>query len=459
MKQDITNIDYEWLTRPTGDPFVDAGGYALEEFSHYFPNANILELIDKAASIYVDRWDGKINPFFLNSKITQPAFKGEKKKTETYKYFQSLIDDIEGLNGICRVTGRRGKVFVGGRDNFVLSGSSTFSNFHHEFQNGIMVSKEIIIRCFFLPLACEQLLGRISLLSSSNPDITAFFAKSVCKKNMDAIKNNLSTAVLKSKSTSTSTSLFRFVDEVLRSKNIQFEDDSQCDLRMYLFTNFGASPDLQVITLPFPVWHFYRFVMKGKYRDSWQSFVSRYYQTKGAKLISDREYSLTTGKEVKTVFENDFQYWDNKIYKNLINGKSILPYILDYSKINSFDFNIVKVYAIKIRKMKKETIEKINQMADFIIDSNDDRGIGKAITKLNAVTSSFLLRRYILNDIVKPYYEGGNDEAIITVKDYVDYLFPDSDSWKEMRDVLLIAIYERLHKLNKMVEIEDNEQE
>lgn len=60
---------------------------------------------------------------------------------------------------------------------------------------------------------------------------------------------------------------------------------------------------------------------------------------------------------------------------------------------------------------------------------------------------------------MKPNYEEGNDEAIVTVKDYVDYLFPDSDSWKEMRDVLLIAIYERLHKLKKKVEIEDNEQE
>ena len=60
---------------------------------------------------------------------------------------------------------------------------------------------------------------------------------------------------------------------------------------------------------------------------------------------------------------------------------------------------------------------------------------------------------------MKPYYDGGYNEAIVTVKDYVDYLFPDSDSWKEMRDVLLIAIYEKLHKLKKKVEIEDNEQE
>jgi len=27
MKQNFETIDYEWLTRPTGDPFADAGGF------------------------------------------------------------------------------------------------------------------------------------------------------------------------------------------------------------------------------------------------------------------------------------------------------------------------------------------------------------------------------------------------------------------------------------------------
>lgn len=459
MKRDIENIDYEWLFRPTGDPFVDAGGYALDEFSHYYPDADILVLVEKAASIYVDRWDGRINPFFLNSKITQPAFKGDRKKTETYEYFLSLINDVNGIDGYCRVTGKKGKVFVGGRDNFVLSGSSTFSNFHHWFQNGIMVSKEVIFRCFFLPLACEQLQGRISLLNSSNPKISAFFAKLVCKRNMECIMNNTSVSVLKSKSVSTGTALFRFVDKVLINKKIQFDDDTKCNLQMYLYTNFGTSPDLQVISLPFPVLDFYRFVMKVKHKDNWHNFVSHYYHIKGGKYTSDKGYSLTVGKDIRKIGENEFQYWGNRIYEKLINGESILPDILEYSKENSFDFIIVKYYVTKIRNMKKETIEKINKMATFITESNDDRGIGKAIKKLNAVNSSYLLRRYVLNDIVKPYYENGNEEAIVTVKDYVDYLFPDTDSWKEMRDVLLIAIYERLHSLKKKIEIEDVEQQ
>lgn len=30
MKQNFKTIDYDWLTRITGDPFVDAGGYTNE---------------------------------------------------------------------------------------------------------------------------------------------------------------------------------------------------------------------------------------------------------------------------------------------------------------------------------------------------------------------------------------------------------------------------------------------
>ena len=99
--------------------------------------------------------------------------------------------------------------------------------------------------------------------------------------------------------------------------------------------------------------------------------------------------------------------------------------------------------------MKKETIEKIKQMAEFIFKSNDENGIKKAIRKLDGVSSSYLLRRFVLKDVVAKYYNEGNDEAIVTIEDYADYLFPDTSSWMEMRDVLLIAIYQKLHE-NKM---------
>ena len=89
MKQTYKTIDYEWLTRPTGDPFADAGGFAIEYLSEKFPEKDILELIDYITKIYVEKWGGKLDAFFLNSKITNNAFKGNKKIEETKKYFKN----------------------------------------------------------------------------------------------------------------------------------------------------------------------------------------------------------------------------------------------------------------------------------------------------------------------------------------------------------------------------------
>lgn len=461
MRQTYDTVDYDWLTKPTGDPFVDAGGYALEEFSQHFPDLDILQLIDKAADIYVDTWSCKINAFFLNSPITQPAFIGNQKKVENNKYFSNVLankytPDTLAKIGECRITGRKTYVFPCGRHNSVLSGSTAFINFHHGFQNGLMVSKEILIRYFFLPLACEQLQGQIGLISSSNPEIATFFSKRNCRMNLDYIGKHLSNAVLKARTSSSGTTLFRFADSIIRERKSEF-DDMDSTLTLYNFTNFGASPSLTIYELPFQVLKFYNYVIKEKHRAEWTNFVKRYYKDRKATFdeASDKFLIKDKGKTLE-VGQDEYQYWYNVIYDSLMQDKSILGYLVNFCREHDFDFSIVRMYSINIRNMKKDTIDKIEQMADFIISSNDEVGIGKAIRKLDAVASSYDLRRFILKDIVAKYYEEGNEDAIVTVNDYAEYLFPDTNSWRETRDVLIIALYERLHKMHKQINIESD---
>lgn len=377
MKETYQKLNYEWLFKPTGDPFTDAGGYALEEFASHFPDSDILELIKKATDIYVDRWEAKINPFFLNSKITQPAFNGSQKKKETIKYYQELLENEGGKEGFCRITGQNTYVFPAGRDNSVLSGSRTFINFHHGFQEGLMFSKEIIIRYFFLPLACEQLQGRISLISSNRPVIAKYFCQMVCKKNLSDIACNSSKSIHKAKANSSGTALFRYADKIIMEFQREF-DDGQGALSMYHFTNFGASPDLAIYQLPFQILRFYSLVQKVTYKDSWNDFVRQHYHLSGAKYNQQKNlYEQTVKKQLKEIEYEVYQYWFNTIYNNLLTGKSIIHDILNYYRKNEFNFQIVRIYAINIRHMKKETINKIEQMADFVIANNNDRGIEK----------------------------------------------------------------------------------
>jgi CRISPR-associated protein Cst1 len=107
--------------------------------------------------------------------------------------------------------------------------------------------------------------------------------------------------------------------------------------------------------------------------------------------------------------------------------------------------------------MKKETISKINQMADFILSSCEDSEINKVIKKLDGIKTPSLLRRFVVKDVVAKNFNKGNEEAILTIEEYTEYLFPDTNSWREIRDVLLIALYQKMHERNMSVEIELDE--
>lgn len=110
--------------------------------------------------------------------------------------------------------------------------------------------------------------------------------------------------------------------------------------------------------------------------------------------------------------------------------------------------------------MDKRTLAKIKELADFIIADSSDDEITKSISNINKQKSSNELRRYLLK-LVMDYNRkhSDNPKPLITVEDYADYLFPDGTYWNEVRDLLLIAIYQKLHELNKKVEVETEENE
>ena len=453
-------IDYQALFTPTGDPFVDAGGFALERLSQLFPKKDILELIMWATDVYVDKWNAGLNALFLNSKITQSNIKLDKKKEETEKYFLSLLNTQQAYKiGFCRISGRHTKLFVAGRDNSVLTGSGAYVNFHHSFDTGIMLSKEVLIKYHFLPLACEQLLGRICVISSNCIDTARLYAINCLERNLANISKGLSDGILKNESHSTGTALFRFLDEVF----IHYlqEKSGEC-ITLYHFTNFAAKPDMQMFVLPFPVFKFYRRTQNREYKESWNRFVAHYYRTKDYKSSEyDNIGMCMRAKDKKgqsiEINEQIYGYWSNIIYNKLLNGESIIKNIRKWSKDNEFELTLLFDYLLNIRNMKKETIEKINQIADFILQIHSDLGIGKILTRLNGIKNPYLLRRFILK-IVEENYKQGNESPIVTVQEYTDYLFPDSSLWAETRDVLLICLYQKLHEKNIQVEIEDSEE-
>lgn len=454
MKETYKTIEYEWLTRTTGDPFADAGGFAIEYLSEKFPEKDIIDLIDYITKIYVEKWNGKLNAFFLNSKITQPAFQGQRKIDETLKYYKGLIEETEPYEiGFCRISGRKTKLFCGGRDNSIMTGSGTLINFHPFFQKGIALSKEVIIRMHFIPFACQQLQGKIYLIQSNNQELSKLFVKLTVDKNLHEIGLGISDGVARSDFGKPANAVFGFADQIITKINYLQEWEVTSSITLYHFTNFGASPEIQIYQLPAKIFHFYGICLQPKYNDEWKKFVKSHYfdsKHKGAQYNSQTGNIISKSKsnELEIVDPKEYRQWFNVIYNKLLVGDNIRSEILRWSRNNALSFEIVEIYQQYIIGMKKETIEKIKELAMFLVREEDADIIKRRIKVLDGIKNASVLRRFLLKNVVVANFSEGIKEPILTLEDYVNYLFPDGSYWSEIRDLLLIAIYQELHKRN-----------
>lgn len=461
MKRKLKNIDYEILIKQTGDPFADIGGYTIQYLlDKYYPDKDIDELIKIVTSIYVNDWDANLNTFFLNSKITQPSFKGNRKYTETINYFARLFNNEEPCTqGFCRISGRETLLYDAGRDIVMLAGSGKFANFHHNFESGLKLSKEMIIRMHFIPIGSILLSGKIAILNSSNPTLTQLFVRQNIDVNLSNISSGVKEGIAKSEFKNPENALFEFVDKVIADVNNETKLIREASLTLYHLTNFGAKPDVEVYKLPSLVFMFYIFCNKNYLKNDWRNFVNSYYYNskfKNARYnIAKQEIEDIKKENITSIKIDEYKIWTNTIYKKLLNNRSITYEFRKWvQEGNQLHLDIIRVYQQNIRNMKKETIDKILEIANYIIEDKSEDNIMKSITKLNGIKKSYELRRFLLK-LVNDNYADGNENPIISVKDYTDYLFSDSGNSSEIRDVLIIAIYQKMHELNMKIVIEN----
>lgn len=457
MKQKIDSIHYEWLTKPTGDPFADTGGFVIQYlWENKFPDKDIDELIELVTKIYVKDYKGKLHTFFHGSKITNPSIKKDEDKIKgTIKLFNSIIDDsAQHIKGNCRISGRNVNLFPAGRESLILSGSGAFINYHHFFQAGLYLSKEVIIRMFFIPLGTKLLLGKIAILQSSIKDFVKFYVDQNCELNFKNIAS-LQPEILRSEFNKPVNAIFDFIQQLMNKIPNNLPSAS---LTLYHASNFGASTEMDVYHLPASVFAFYAHCHINKYKNDWKNFINSHYYNSKSRNASynpkNQTFELEKKDKIEYIDKDEYKNWTNSIFNKLINNQSIVPNFLRWSKNgNKLHFDIIRIYQQNIRNMKKETVNKIMELADFIIHERSEDEIKKRITKLNGASKAHELRRFLLS-LVEENYNNENEKPLISVKDYTDYLFSDGGNASEIRDVLLIAIYQKMHELNLKIELE-----
>lgn len=456
-----------YLTNRTGDPFADTGGYVIQYFQKQekWEDRPTLDLIEYMTGIYVNQWGAGINALFLNSTVTQANFKGEQKIAETVKYFRSLLDGTAPFEmGYCRISGQFTQLFKGGRENYMMSGSGAFINFHHSFDEGIRLSKEVLIRLFFVPFGVRQIGGMVGVITSNLESITKKYVEENCQKNIAELGSGMGKGVLKHDIANPTNALFHFaakwVDEIKELCKLD-EDDflipkEQTTINLFHFTNFAAAPDIQLLTLPAEVFHFYTFCQGIKVRKQWNKFVRAHHRNlKIQKATFNLETeSWETGKE--SLGYEEYKNYRNRVLDNLLEGKSLTRLFANWAQKHRLDFKIISKYLTTIRNMDKRTVEKIKSLADFVVEHDKDF-ITKTVTKLDGCDRAHKLRRVILKWISENSKAG--NEPLVKVEEYVNYLFADGSNWSEIRDVLIIAIYEKSYEKKIQLEVELTETE
>ena len=445
----------------TGDPFVDNGALAKFYLADRLKKNNDLDLIEYGCDIFVDRWKAKINSLVLNSKITQPAFKPPQKKEKTKEFYQSLSEPSQAdAFGFCRICGYEGGLFRAGRDIFSLTGSGDYANFHHGHESGLMLCVQCITKLFFLPFSVVQMGTKLAMLQLNSPNIREFWLKKTVQANFISIGNNSSDGILKSKFANPKNALFDLAKNIIET--LGTEQPSEF-LELYHFTNFAASPECEIYRLPGPVFIFLNFVLK-HYKQGWYNFVRVYYRISGASWQDESESWQRSGKDKSLLETSEYRNNPNLIYEKLLAGESIVSFFIGYTRrryqkcLSGIDIRIVRIYLKEVMRMEKERVRVVMRITNDILEmAKKEDAVKKYLNKLQEPQNAYQLRNTLVWMIKRHYRLHPDDsQPLVTLDEYMDFLFPPGQFWSEIRDLMLIFFYQRLHEDNIRLNPEDD---
>ena len=125
---------------------------------------------------------------------------------------------------------------------------------------------------------------------------------------------------------------------------------------MYHFTNFGASPDIELYTFSNLLFKFYGYCKKHHAKE-WRDFINQHYKSSKFKEAQFDAKTQEWYNKKEHLSYSDYKVWNNPILNKLIKNTSIIPNLRQWSQKHQFSFNIIEIYCLNILKMNKYTID------------------------------------------------------------------------------------------------------
>lgn len=441
----------------TGDPFIDAGRLAAQavfrhQKLHSPTKENWLKAIDYVVTQYQKHWQSKIDAVSLNGWVSHNANK-KKARSIALKGFKDLFTRAEAgegeVSGWCRGCGQNKALFTAGREILPLSGSGAFLNFHHAHENGVQLCVECLGALFMVPLAIMQCGKNLALLQTQTEVLQEFWLRNTVTQNLNNFARGNSESILRYSYGNIRNAFFSLVDSLIAEWYAAHRNFEPQDLRLFYFTNFGAKPECEIYDLPGSAFTFLWIVQNPNLpaiQSAWRRFVRRHYRIKEAQYDeSSNAWMKTSGKNKGELQDENYKNNPNKIHDMLLSGQNVLRLFYRRKEHKSLvPIEIVKAYILEVRFMKKERIDAVLRLADRISDLVQKENAPKLIHRLESSRFVYQFRAALLR-LLKKSIAAGEETPLFTTEEYLTKLLPDGEPWTDVRDLMLIRIYEKLH--------------
>ncbi|MCQ1535282.1 type I-B CRISPR-associated protein Cas8b1/Cst1 [Methanosarcina sp. KYL-1] len=390
----------------TGNPFVDAGIWAICEWSgkkkpEKIDLKDLSELSRDVVHIYLtSEWAKSLYSVFPNNAVTNPSVKNKDQKL--LESLEQLIGQIElldggGESGNCIACGRHDVQEIRTKTEIPLIGSGTLINFFPYGQPGADYCPSCTLAVQFSPLvfyAC----GKLLLLHSNSEKVMHYWAEKAIKDIQKQISANSYRGCFDEGYKNPVNALFHIIEDII----LQYEErwvEENPSISMYHFTNYNQGPDLDIYRVPTPVFRFLAFVKQSEQFSEWMKIVRRGY------------FNWDKIKE-----GDEYKNKGNSVYINLLKGHSIVKYFLDNKARQVYgDWQLLEYYLTEVRNMsakRLDTLKKVgDSISDYIKDTQNIKRLNQLEMASNFATFRNLLQYFanfhlLINEAVRYLYMG-----------------------------------------------------
>jgi len=429
------------FSQSVGDPMVEIGRLGLVEFCDKDKFESFEELkgeVKKLFNIYVFKPAKTLNQVFsFNSKFTHNSTSKNfnERFRQAIEQYSELIK--ESKNGYCLACGKKDNLCSVSKTILPLTTGNSNANFTSNFSTQFLMCKECMTSLFFAPMNMQKTAGRMGFMISNNEEINKFWSEENIETfNANIVKNIDS--LVDSKINIFENFIYKTIEELQ-------EENLFGDITFYLISNTDKGSEVTLIHVTENQMNFINHVapkffkdaLPTKDKDEWNYLLFKY----------SKQERKEDGKNVKFEdeviknkdYKSTMKYF-NPLIKNFIQGKSILYFL----KKNRCSWHLTQIYLKEIQGMREERLVVLKKVANRLQELNkgDKEFIRKIVFPLERTKSHGEFREK-LRELMRKFLTKSN-EPLFTADEMVFQILPSGESWAETKDILLIALYEKI---------------